>query len=378
VDRSPAARRREDGVTVAPANRRLLLARRPATTARLQDEDFVLDDAPLPALADGEVLVGVDTLGFDPAQRGWLRDEPSYVAPVQVGETMRASGAGVVLASRDPLWAQGARVTGMLGWQTHASGTPEALHLWRVPDGVSSASALGVLGTTGLTAYFGLFEIGRVAAGDTVLVSAAAGATGSVAGQLARMSGARVIGIAGGPEKCAWLTGVAGFDAAIDHRNDDVAERLGELAPCGIDVFYDNVGGTTLDAGLLHLAHRARVVICGAISTRYAEAGAPSPGVHNLARLLVARATMEGFIVLDFADRHAQARDELAGWLRDGRLVAAEDVQRGPLEAAPATLRRLFEGRNLGKQLLKLHDATTTRTTSQGDRHGRSTDPEGR
>lgn len=334
-------------------NRRVLLARRPAAAA-IQDDDFALDEQPAPEPADGEMLVRVELLGFDPAQRGWLGDKPSYVPPVRVGEVMRASGAGTVVASRDARWPVGARVTGLLGWQELALCRGDDERLWRIPDGVAPADALGVLGTTGLTAYFGLLEVGRVQAGDVVLVSAAAGATGSVAGQLAKLHGARAIGIAGGSEKCAWLTRAAGFDAAIDHRSEDVAVRVAELAPDGVDVFYDNVGGRILDAALLHLARGARVVMCGAISTRYSTSDEPPPGIRNLPQLLVTRSRMEGFIVLDFADRHDEARERLAGWLRDGRIVAAHDVRRGGVEAAPATLRRLFEGRNLGKQLLEI------------------------
>jgi NADPH-dependent curcumin reductase CurA len=335
------------------ANRRLVLARRPATAAVIQDDDFALERTVVAPARDGDVVVRVDVLGFDPAQRGWLNEGASYVEPVRIGEVMRASGVGEVVASRNEAWPVGTVVAGLLGWQEYAvcNGTER---LWRVPDGVTRSAALGVLGTPGLTAYFGLLDVGRVSAGDVVVVSAAAGATGSIVGQLAKLHGAIAIGIAGGPKKCAWLLDAAGFDAAIDYKRDDVATRLGELAPDGIDVYYDNVGGAVLDAALLHLAERARVVIGGAMSTRYATADSPPPSVHNLAQLLLKRARMEGFIVLDFADRHAHARDQLAGWLEEGGIVAAYDVQRGGIEDAPRTLRRLFEGRNLGKQVLEL------------------------
>lgn len=335
----------------ARVNRRLRLARRPSPTT-LTDEDFVLEEAPVPEPKAGEFVARVDLLGFDPAQRGWLREEASYVEPVRVGEVMRASGAGEVVASLNEKWPVGRKLTGMFGWQEYAvcNGSES---LWSVPDGVTLADALGVLGTTGLTAYFGVVEVGRVGPGDVVLVSAAAGATGSVAGQVAKLRGARrVIGIAGGGEKCAWLTEVAGFDAALDYKAGALAERIGEAAPAGVDVFYDNVGGTVLDAGILHLARGARVVIGGAISTRYPTAAEPPPGVHNLEQLLLTRSRMEGFIVLDFASRHDAARERLSTWLREGDVVAAVDAARGGLAAAPATLRRLFEGGNLGKQLL--------------------------
>jgi hypothetical protein len=338
----------------ALANRQLRLIRRPARSA-LADEDFGLEEGPAPKLELGELLVRVDFLGFDPAQRGWLREGASYVEPVRIGEVMRASGAGEVIVSRNEDWPLGARVTGMFGWQELALCDGRE-SLWRVPDDISLADALGVLGTTGMTAYFGVIEVGRVGSGDVVLVSAAAGATGSVAGQVARLRGAsRVIGIAGGPEKCTWLTEVAGFDAAIDYKDGALAERIGEAAPAGVDVFYDNVGGEVLDAGLLHLARGARIVVCGAISTRYSTTGEQPPAVRNLEQLLLTRSRMEGFIVLDFASRHEAARNRLAAWLRDGEIVAAVDLVRGGIEKAPATLRRLFEGRNLGKQLLEIH-----------------------
>jgi NADPH-dependent curcumin reductase CurA len=350
VGEPPPAGRGARHVTAA-LNRRMVLARRPAAGA-IRDEDFRLEAVPLPEPGEGEVVVRVDVLGFDPAQRGWLDAGPSYVEPVRVGDVMRASGIGEVVASRHERWPVGTVVAGLLGWQEHAR--CDGRQLWQVPDGIAPGAALGLLGTPGLTAYFGLLEVGRVQAGDVVLVSAAAGATGSVVGQLAKLHGARAIGIAGGPRKCAWLTDVAGFDAAIDYKREDVATRLGELAPDGVDLFYDNVGGAILDAGLLHLAERARVVVCGAISTRYAISDRPPPGVRNLPQLLVKRARMEGFIVLDFRDRHAAARERLAGWLHERRIVTAVDLQRGGIEDAPATLRRLFEGRNLGKQVLEL------------------------
>jgi NADPH-dependent curcumin reductase CurA len=332
-------------------NRRLLLARRPPR-GLVADDVFTLDVAPVPEPGDGEVLVRLTMLAFDPAQRGWLDDAPSYVAPVRIGEVMRARGAGEIVASRHPDWPVGTLVTGPLGWQEYAVCDPA--ELWRVPDGIEPAVALGVLGTTGMTAYFGLLEVAGVREGDVVLVSAAAGATGSVAGRLAKLHGATAIGIAGGPRKCDWLTGAAGFDAAIDYKNEDVSARLAELAPGGVNVFYDNVGGAVLDAALAHLAVRARIVICGAISTRYAIGDAPPPGVHNLPQLMIRRARMEGFLLGDFADRYGEARERLLAWLRAGELVVAHDIRRGGLEDAPATLRRLFLGHNLGKQLLEL------------------------
>jgi hypothetical protein len=212
---------------------------------------------------------------------------------------------------------------------------------------------MSVLGLTGITAYFGLLEVGRPKAGETVVVSGAAGATGSVVGQVAKIEGCHVVGIAGGPDKCGWLTAEAGFDAAIDYKSERVDRRLRELCPNGIDLFFDNVGGEILDAALANLAMRGRVVICGAIAG-YNEK-VPPPGPRNYLSLLVQRGRMEGFIILDYMDRAGEAVNALAGWVREGRLRHEEDIQDG-LEKAPATLLRLFEGKNRGKQLLKIAD----------------------
>lgn len=342
------------GRSIALENRRLVLARRPRGMVR--DGNFELRRSPASVPGPGEILVRVCWLSFDPAQRGWLDEGPSYIPAVAIGETMRATGVGQVIASRNEAFPVGALVSGTFGWQELAlsDGGGEIVPVELVPEGVSPTAALGVLGTTGMTAYFGMLEVGRPRQGETVVVSGAAGATGSVAGQLAKLRGATVIGIAGGPEKCRWLTEAAGFDAAIDYKNEAVEERLRRLAPAGIDVYYDNVGGSTLDAALAALAHGARVVCCGAISSRFATAAGPPPGIHNLSALIVKSARMQGFILLDYASRFREAKRELGAWLRDGSLIDAEDLRQGSLEDAPATLRRLFEGANLGKQLLQL------------------------
>ena len=249
--------------------------------------------------------------------------------------------------------AIGDYVQGMFGWQDWAVTGAEVAFGGKVPDGVPPTKALGVLGLTGLTAYFGLLDIGQPKSGDTVVVSGAAGATGSVAGQIARIKGCRTIGIAGGGQKSAWVTEVAGFDACIDYKAEDVKKRLGQLCPQGIDIYFDNVGGDILDACLARLAMKARVVLCGGISS-YNATELP-PGPKNISMLVIRRARMEGFLIIDFADRFAEAANALAAWYQDGQLRDAEDIQEG-LENAPATLRRLFEGRNLGKQLLKVAD----------------------
>jgi NADPH-dependent curcumin reductase CurA len=330
-------------------NRQWTLARRPRGS--IQPEDFRLVEAPVPALAEGEVLVRTLYLSCDPTQRGWMAGD-TYLPAIRIGEVIRAIAGGTVVESRHPGFQPGQLVTGMFGWQEWAvarPGTPSAPS--RVPAGVPLETALSILGLTGITAYFGLLEVGRPRAGETVVVSGAAGATGSAVGQIARIQGCRVVGVAGGPEKCRVLTEELGFDAALDYRGGDLAARLGALCPGGVDVFFDNVGGPILDAALEHLALRGRVVLCGAIS-RYNDAG-PSPGPGNYLNLLVRRGRMEGFIVLDYLPRAAEAVTALAGWLREGKLKDRVDVQEG-FEQAPAALARLFSGENRGKQLVRV------------------------
>jgi hypothetical protein len=275
----------------------------------------------------------------------------TYLPAVAIGEVMRSFGVGRVLESRHPAYAEGQLVQGQLGWQDYALLDGNSARLSVVPEGVPIPIAMSVLGITGLTAYFGLLEIGRPQAGETVVVSGAAGATGSVAGQIARLQGCRVVGIAGGPDKCRWLVGEARFDAAIDYRNEDVAARLAELCPDGIDIYFDNVGGEILDAALARLAFKGRVVLCGAIADyNRSELG---PGPRNYLNLLLQRGRMEGFIILDFLERAGEAVAELGRWVAAGEIKVEVDIQEG-LENAPRTLRRLFTGENRGKQLLRI------------------------
>ncbi len=335
---------------MSEANRQWVLKRRPV--GMVTPDDFELRSAPAPEPADGELLVRNLWLSFDPTQRGWLEDRPSYLPPVQVGEVMRASTVGQVLRSRHPAFQAGDLVFGLGGWQELLTAPAVGLPgLRKVPPGVPPSWLLGVLGVTGVTAYFGLLELGQPKAGDTVLVSGAAGATGSVAGQIARLRGCRVIGIAGGPKKCRWVTERARFDACIDYKHEDVGRRIGELCPNGLNVYFDNVGGPILEAALDHIAERARIVLCGGIAS-YNDVE-PRPGPRNLMNLVVRRARMEGFIVLDFMGRMDEAVRELLGWVQAGEIVHEEDVQHG-FENIPATLNRLFTGQNLGKQLLQL------------------------
>lgn len=335
-----------------PQNRQWRLAARPQGT--LRDTDFTFTSEPIPTPGDGQILVRVLYLSCDPAQRGWLDDRPSYVPPVALGEVMRAGGVGQVVTSNSEHFQPGDLVTGGFGWQDYVvTGGEGPFPVRKLPAGVSPMLALSVLGLTGLTAYFGLLDVGRPQTGETVLVSGAAGATGSVVGQIAKIRGCRVIGIAGGADKCRWLTETAGFDAAIDYKSESLPDRLKALCPKGIDIYFDNVGGDILDAALARLAFKGRVVICGGIS-KYNDA-APAPGPKNYLALLVQRGRMEGFIVMDYAARYGEALRELAGWVAEGRIRHQEDIQEG-LENAPATLRRLFEGKNIGKQILKVAD----------------------
>jgi hypothetical protein len=348
-------------------NRQLRLVRRPTWTATL--DDFVLEEVAVAEPGPDEVVVRVDWLAFDPAMRGWMNEGESYAPPVPLGEVMRGHGVGEVVLSASEELPVGTVVTGNFGWQTHVVARPgshsaallEHIHAAGVgvpvarpvPEGVPATAVLGVLGTTGLTAYFGMLELARPRPGDVVLVSGAAGATGSVAGQLARLAGARTIGIAGGTDKVRWLTEVGGFDDVIDYKAEDVRTRTAELAPRGVDVFYDNVGGRILEAGIANIAQRGTVVMCGGISSGYSDE-AVAYGPTNLSTITVRSAAMVGFIVTDFADRFDEATERLVDWIQKGRLVWAEDVCVGGVEEAVATMNRLFDGKNLGKQLLRL------------------------
>jgi NADPH-dependent curcumin reductase CurA len=331
-------------------NRQWLLASRPQ--GMVKESDFEYRESSLGEPADGEVLVRVLYLSFDPAMRGWIEDRPSYLPPVQIGEVMRAGAVGQVVASRRPEFSEGDLVQGMLGWQEYALiGSAGAATLTVLPPGTPPTWPLGVLGITGLTAYFGMLDLGRPAEGETAVVSGAAGATGSVAGQIAKLRGCRVIGIAGGPEKCGWLTAEANFDEAIDYKSEPVERRLGELCPGGIDVFFDNVGGSILEAALTHVGQGARFVLCGGISG-YNEKE-PRPGPRNLMNLVIRSARMEGFIVLNYASRFGEGVKDLARWVAEGRIHFQEDIQQG-FENVPRTLLRLFHGQNVGKQLLEV------------------------
>lgn len=329
-------------------NHRFLLAARPRGEPRRTDWQFVTEPVPQPA--EGEVLIKVLYLSLDPAMRGWMNEGKSYIAPVGLGEVMRAGGVGRVVASRHPKFAVGDVVNGLLNVQEMALSNGKGL-VKIDPRAAPLPTWLGVLGMTGMTAYFGLLDVGKPQPGNTVVVSAAAGAVGSVVGQIAKIKGCRVVGIAGGAEKCGWIVNDLGFDAAIDYKHDDVRKKLRELAPAGIDVYFDNVGGAILDAALANLARGARVVICGAISQYNATEAIKGPS--NYLSLLVNRASMTGMVVFDYADRYAEAGREMAGWLAAGKLKSRETVVEG-LETFPEALLKLFAGDNTGKLVLKV------------------------
>ncbi|MHA7820489.1 MAG: NADP-dependent oxidoreductase [Erythrobacter sp.] len=315
----------------------------------IEDGDFKLAETELAEPQSGEMLLKTHYLGFDPAQKGWMENIADYVAPMNIGDVMRGSGICEVVASNNGRFAVGDMVFGTTGWTEYLVSDGEGLT--KVETSLSPTSVLSVLGTTGLTAYCGLFKVGKPVAGDTVLVSGAAGATGSVVGQLAKIAGCRAVGIAGGPEKCRWLVEEAGYDAAIDYKAGDVKAQIKQHCPRGVDVIYDNVGGSILNDMLGQIATGARVVICGGIS-RYETGNLPA-GPENYFNLVFRRGSMAGFIVLDWASEFPAIRKRLESFVQDGRLAYQEDIQEG-FENAPETLQRLFTGKNRGKQMLKI------------------------
>ena len=331
-------------------NHQFRLAARPVGMPKRSDWSYVEELVREPA--EGEFVVKLRYLSLDPAMRGWMNEGRSYIAPVKIGEVMRALGAGRVVASRNPGFALGDHVTGVFGVQEYAVSNGQ--NVMKVD--VRSAPLpvyLSALGAPGLTAYFGLLDIGQPKAGETVVLSGAAGAVGAVAGQIARIKGCRVIGIAGGIDKCNYIVKDLGFDAAIDYKSRDVKTALAEHCPKGVDVYFDNVGGEILDTVLLFLSRRARVVICGAIS-QYNNT-TPIKGPSNYLSLLLNHARMEGFVVFDYIAGYGEALREMAGWLGSGKLKSREDVVKG-LETFPETLLKLYTGENFGKLVLQVAD----------------------
>jgi NADPH-dependent curcumin reductase len=317
----------------------------------LKDSDFELVDAPVPEPADGEALVRTLYLSLDPAIRVWMNGIDTYVPGIHVGDAMRAGGIGEVVQSRDAAYNEGDLVFGMMQWSDYCIARAGPDGMMTLPRQDPITAFLSVYGVTGLTAYFGMFDVAKPNEGETVVVSGAAGAVGSVAGQVGKIIGCRVVGIAGGPEKCAWVTDELGFDACIDYKSEDVSARLRETCPAGIDVYFDNVGGEILDTVLAQINLHARVALCGAIS-QY-DTAELSPGPRNFLNLIPQRGRVEGFILLDYRDRFPDAIVQLVQWVQEGRIRYAEDVVDG-LENAPAAFRKLFSGQNTGKLIVRV------------------------
>jgi NADPH-dependent curcumin reductase CurA len=337
-------------------NHQVRLASRPMGTATRDNWSFTSEPVQEPAA--GGVLVKTLALSLDPAMRGWMNDAKSYIPPVGIGEVMRAGGIGRVIASQNPKFAAGDLVYAGLGVQDYLAVPEDQIKrsgMFRIDPRLGTPNQwLNVLGMPGMTGYFGLLDIGQPKPGETVVVSGAAGAVGQTVGQLAKIKGCRVVGIAGGRAKCDWVVNELGFDACIDYKAGNVKAALKEQCPKGVDVYFDNVGGEILDDVLARLARGARIVICGAIS-QYNNT-TPVQGPKNYLSLLVNRARMEGMVVFDYADRYPVAVAELAGYLKDGRMKSREDVVPGGVERFPEALTKLFTGENFGKLVLHVAD----------------------
>jgi NADPH-dependent curcumin reductase CurA len=337
-------------------NHQVRLAARPQGLPKASDWQFT--DEPVNDPGAGGVLVQVLALSLDPAMRGWMNEGKSYIPPVGIGEVMRAGGIGVVVASKHPAFAAGDHVTGGPGVQeyfTVAADQVKRSGLAKIDLRMGTVTQwLNVLGMPGMTGYFGLMDIGQPKAGETVVVSGAAGAVGQTVGQVAKIKGCRVVGIAGGTAKCEWVVKELGFDACIDYKGGSVKDGLKEHCPNGVDIYFDNVGGEILDTVLTRINRKARIIICGAIS-QYNNT-TPVQGPKNYLSLLVNRARMEGMVVFDYADRYGVAIAEMAGYLKDGRMKSKEDVVDGGVKVFPETLNKLFSGENFGKLVLKVAD----------------------
>lgn len=336
-------------MTTADSNHQILLDSRPEGLPK--DSNFKTQHGDIPSPGDGQVLARNIYLSLDPAMRGWMTDRKSYIEPVQLGDVMRGLTVAEVLESKAEGFAPGDLVSGALGWQSYA--VARAKELQKLPGGLPLPLFLGPLGMTGLTAYFGLLDIGQPKEGETVLVSAAAGAVGSVVGQIAKIKGCRVVGLAGTDDKCAWLKEL-GFDATVNYKTaEDLRKAIYKACPNGVDVYFDNVGGEILDIALGLLNQGARIPLCGAIS-QY-NATEPVPGPYNYLSLLVNRAKLEGFIVFDFLHRYPEALQQLGQWVSEGKLEGRYDIVQG-LENAPKALLKLFNGSNTGKLIVQIGD----------------------
>jgi NADPH-dependent curcumin reductase CurA len=339
------------------SHRRITLAARPEGAPR--DDDFALVEGPVPTPGDGELLLRTVYLSLDPYMRGRMNAVKSYSPFVEIGETMVGGAVSEVVSSNVEKFAPGDLVFGYTGWQSHAVSDGKGL-LKLDPAAAPISTALGILGMPGHTAYVGLLDIGRPRAGETVVVSAASGAVGSAVGQIARLKGCRVVGVAGAPEKCRYVVDELGLDACVSHRDPDLPARLAEACPDGIDVYYDNVGGRVFAAAFDLLNVAARVTVCGMIS-HYNDT-APPPGPDTLPKvmrgILTKRLTIQGLIIFDHQHRWKEFHDDMAAWIRDGRVKYREDFVDG-LENAPAAFRGLLEGRNFGKLIVRVSDDPT-------------------
>jgi NADPH-dependent curcumin reductase CurA len=337
-----------------PQNRQYRLAARPVGLAKASDWNMTTE--PVADPADGQVLVKVLQLSLDPAMRGWMNEGRSYIAPVGIGEVMRAGGIGKVVASKNPRFAVGDLVAGGFGIQEYCLVADlKQVGLHKIDPRLGTpAQWLNALGMPGMTAYFGLLEVGQPKEGETVVVSGAAGAVGQTVGQVARIKGCRVVGIAGGKAKCDFVVNELKFDACIDYKTGNVRDGLKQHCAKGVDVYFDNVGGEILDAVLARINKHARIVICGAIS-QYNNT-TPVKGPSNYMMLLVARARMQGMVVFDYADRYGEAVKQISQWMKEGKFVSKEDVVLG-IENFPATMNKLFSGGNFGKLVLQVADA---------------------
>jgi NADPH-dependent curcumin reductase CurA len=339
---------------LATETRSLRLRVRPQ--GRLADEHFEMKRIPIPQVAEGQVRIRIIYLSVDPTNRIWASDRAQYMPPVELGQPMRSGGIGVIEESRNSGFKAGDLVGGIMGWQEHVVCEPQSSFVSKLPDlPVPLPAFLGVLGVAGgITSYFGMLDIGKPKAKETVVVTGAAGTVGSIAGQLAKIQGARVIGVAGGPEKCKYVVNELGFDACIDYKKEDIGAALDRHCPNGIDVNYENVGGPAFEEILKRLNFQARVALCGLISS-YNEAW-DIPGPKNFAMILMRSVRLTGFIVTDYAQRFGEAYGALIPWVLEGRIKYRQHIIEGGLEVAPRTVNMLFDGANHGKLLIKLSD----------------------
>lgn len=329
-------------------NKQLLFVKRPV--GEVDASTWTLETNPIPEIEDGQLLIKQHYISLDPAMRGWMNNSKSYIEPMTIGSVMRAGSVGEVIASKNPKFKVGEYLAGTGGVQQYTATDGKGYYPVD-PKMAPLPTYIGTLGMPGMTAYFGITEVGKIKEDDTVLVSGAAGAVGSVVGQVAKIKGCKVVGIAGGAEKCAYVVDELGFDACIDYKNENVASRFKEECPKGIDVYFDNVGGEILDIALSRLKMHARIVICGAISQYNNKTAIKGPS--NYLALLVSRATMQGMVVFDYADRYKEGAMRLGQWMALGKLKTREDIYEG-IENFPETFQRLFTGDKMGKLVLKV------------------------